>query len=187
MLILDQIIQISHNLIKRFEEAAEKGVSRAIEAGAKKPLLCFQNPKEKVFPNAGIVSLLGALKAAYVPIEVREEVPDRSKNVDAIGIFGDIDIEKAQALEAGRVAARDIGGSDPERMAAPRVAEYVKEMFKGTAVKVDVMEGQSNFEKNYPCLAAVNRAANSVPRHQVRKEINLLLRNFICTRILEKD
>merc|ERR1712038_1304686 len=57
---------------------------------------------------------------------------------------------------------------DPERMAAPRVAEYVKEMFKGTAVKVDVMEGQSNFEKNYPCLAAVNRAANSGPRHQGR-------------------
>merc|ERR1719188_225093 len=154
--------------VRRFEEAAEKGVSRAIEAGAKKPLLCFQNPKEKVFPNAGIVSLLGALKAAYVPIEVREEVPDRSKNVDAIGIFGDVDIEKAQALEAGRLAARDIGGSDPERMAAPRVAEYVREMFKGTSVKVEVMEGQSNFEKNYPCLAAVNRAANSVPRHQGR-------------------
>ena len=62
---------------------------------------------------------------------------------------------------------RDIGGSDPERMAAPRVAEYVREMFKGTAVKVEVMEGQANFEKNYPCLAAVNRAANQVPRHQV--------------------
>ena len=55
----------------RFEEAAEKGISRAIEAGAKKPLLFFQNPKEKQFPNAGACSLLGALKAAYVPIEVR--------------------------------------------------------------------------------------------------------------------
>lgn len=62
---------------------------------------------------------------------------------------------------------RDIGGSDPERMAAPRVAEYVREMFEGTLVKVEVMEGQANFEKHYPCLAAVNRAANSVPRHQV--------------------
>ena len=62
---------------------------------------------------------------------------------------------------------RYIGGSDPERMAAPRVAEYVREMFEGTLVKVEVMEGQANFEKHYPCLAAVNRAANSVPRHQV--------------------
>ena len=59
------------DLIYRFEEAAEKGISRAIEAGSKKPLLFFQNPKEKQFPNAGACSLLGALKAAYVPIEVR--------------------------------------------------------------------------------------------------------------------
>ena len=61
----------NHHNACRFEEAAEKGISRAIEAGAKKPLLFFQNPKEKQFPNAGACSLLGALKAAYVPIEVR--------------------------------------------------------------------------------------------------------------------
>ena len=61
-------------LTYRFEEAAEKGISRAIEAGAKKPILCFNNPKEKAFPNAGAVSLLGALKAAYVPIEVRVQI-----------------------------------------------------------------------------------------------------------------
>ena len=31
---------------------------------------------------------------------------------------------------------RDIGGSDPERTAAPRVEEYVKECFAGTSVQV---------------------------------------------------
>ena len=31
---------------------------------------------------------------------------------------------------------RDIGGSDPERTAAPRVEEYVKECFAGTNVQV---------------------------------------------------
>lgn len=35
-----------------------------------------------------------------------------------------------------RLAYRDIGGSDPERMAAPRVAEYVQELFKDSPVKV---------------------------------------------------
>lgn len=35
-----------------------------------------------------------------------------------------------------RLACRDIGGSDPERMAAPRVAEYVEELFKNSPVKV---------------------------------------------------
>ena len=28
-----------------------------------------------------------------------------------------------------RLVARDIGGSDPERMAAPKVAEYMSQMF----------------------------------------------------------
>ena len=31
---------------------------------------------------------------------------------------------------------RDIGGSDPERMAAPRVCDYVHEVFKNTCIKV---------------------------------------------------
>lgn len=36
-----------------------------------------------------------------------------------------------------RLAYRDIGGSDPERMAAPRVAEYVQELFSNSPVKVE--------------------------------------------------
>lgn len=35
-----------------------------------------------------------------------------------------------------RMAYRDIGGSDPERMAAPRVADYVEELFKNSPVMV---------------------------------------------------
>ncbi len=52
---------------------------------------------------------------------------------------------------------RDIGGSDPERMAAPRVEEYVTKAFQGTQVTVEVVKGQATFEAEYPCLAAVNR------------------------------
>ena len=37
-----------------------------------------------------------------------------------------------------RIVARDIGGSDPERMAAKRVEEYVKKTFEGDMVKVCV-------------------------------------------------
>ena len=35
-----------------------------------------------------------------------------------------------------RVVTRDIGGTDPERMAAPRVVEYLQETFKDTVIKV---------------------------------------------------
>ena len=34
---------------------------------------------------------------------------------------------------------RDIGGSDPERMAAPKVLQYVQETFKDTCIKVKLM------------------------------------------------
>ena len=35
-----------------------------------------------------------------------------------------------------RSVYRDIGGSDPERMAAPQVAKYVEDEFKDTCIKV---------------------------------------------------
>jgi leucyl aminopeptidase len=46
-------------------------------------------------------------------------------------------VNYARAIEFGRAVGRDIGGADPERMAPPRVAEYVKELFdKSSGVKV---------------------------------------------------
>ncbi|MEQ2203364.1 hypothetical protein XENOCAPTIV_029226 [Xenoophorus captivus] len=50
-------------------------------------------------------------------------------------------------------------------MAAPRVAEYVQELFKNSPVEVEVLSNVKVLEKEYPCLAAVNRC---VPRHQAR-------------------
>ena len=35
----------------------------------------------------------------------------------------------------------DIGGSDPERMAAPRVEEYIQELFAGSPVSVSISYG----------------------------------------------
>jgi hypothetical protein len=38
-----------------------------------------------------------------------------------------------------RSVYRDIGGSDPERMAAPKVAEYVEQLFKNSCIKVSIV------------------------------------------------
>ena len=38
-------------------------------------------------------------------------------------------LRSAAAIEEGRIICRDIGGADPERMAAPKVADYVQEVF----------------------------------------------------------
>ena len=39
-----------------------------------------------------------------------------------------------------RYVCQDIGGSDPERMAAPRVEEYICELFEGSPVKVSYLD-----------------------------------------------
>ena len=57
-----------------YARAAEKGVSRAIQAGCKAPLLFFAVADEKRFPQAGLVAVLGGLAATYVPLETREQV-----------------------------------------------------------------------------------------------------------------
>merc|ERR1712073_185060 len=100
---------------------------------------------------------------------MREQVPEKAVKLSKLGILGDgSKVDLAKALEAGRIVSRDIGGSDPERMAAPRVEEYINQEFNGTGVKVEVIKGQSVFEEMYPCLAAVNRCASTVPRHDGR-------------------
>ncbi len=62
--------------------------------------------------------------------------------VDQLGIYAqsNVDVEallrNVTAIELGRIVTRDIGGSDPERMAAPNVLTYVSEALKSTVIKV---------------------------------------------------
>lgn len=75
-------------------------------------------------------------------------MPDRKTKVNKLGFFtgqaspdNEYDqrlIDYARAVEVGRAVGRDIGGADPERMAPPRVAEYVQELFsKSSGIKVN--------------------------------------------------
>lgn len=109
------------------------------------------------------------------PLQVRETFPELAHKVTALGVYaeglqGSVDdlLREAVALEAGRAAARDIGGADPERMTPLRTADYVRALFGGaaSAVRVRVMEQRAQLEQHYPLLAAVDRAAASVPRHR---------------------
>ena len=100
-------------------------------------------------------------------MELREaKKADNLLKVEKLGYWND-NAEEAErilnivnAIELGRIVTRDIGGSDPERMSAPNVAAYVSELFKSSDIQVNIIEGQETFLKEYPCFAAVNRAAN---------------------------
>lgn len=60
------------------------------------------------------------------------------------------------------------GGGDPERMAAPRVEEYIAELFANTNISVQVISDQDTLLQEYPLFACVNRAASVIPRHAGR-------------------
>jgi len=164
---------------RRYKDAAVKGVRRALKAGSKSPgLVVYTTDKQhqsKRYKDAVLVSLLGAMEAVYVPIEVREAVPDKEKKITRLGLSYKQDssnhttlIKNACGIELGRLIARDIGGSDPERMSAENTAKYVSEIFRGTSIKVKVIKDRKAFEKDYPLFAAVDRCAAEVDRHAGR-------------------
>jgi len=156
---------------RSYSDASSKGIKRALSAGSKKVLLIVV-PHAKV-PNSKLVAVLGAFEALYVPLQYREDVPDKATKLTELGIssssntFDDF-FKLAFALESGRFVARDLGGGDPERMAPPRFAQYVEQVFKDTPIEIEVIDDHSVMEKEYPLFAAVNRAANAVERHRGR-------------------
>ncbi|XP_031567573.1 putative aminopeptidase W07G4.4 [Actinia tenebrosa] len=155
--------------VRRYADAAVKGIQRAIKAGSKAPLLVI--PPTSSFSDAWPATVLGAFHGLYVPLEIREDVPSKKQKVEKLGVFlhgTELNIDYVSAVESGRLVCRDIGGSDPERMAAPNVETYVRKTFKGTPVKISVLADESAFETDYPLLAAVNRCAKHVKRHQGR-------------------
>jgi len=157
--------------LRRFTDAGAAGIKRALAAGARRPLLAVAGTLPGgAAAQAEVAALLGALEALYTTLEMREASAEKAKGkVEVLGWAGtDAALQEALIIEQGRVVSRDIGGSDPERMAAPRVEEYVTALFAGTSVTVEVVRGQEVFEREYPCLAAVNRCASTVPRHDGR-------------------
>ncbi|KAL0105085.1 hypothetical protein PUN28_016616 [Cardiocondyla obscurior] len=166
-------LNMDYHDVRSFAEAATAGIKRALKAGVKCPLLALQ-PDER-FENVELVTLLGALETLYVPLEVREACPDRCYKVRKLGVWSPIRGEKLQdivklasMLESGRYVARDIGGGDPERMAPPRVEEYLAELFCGSNVTMRVISDEETLLREYPLFASVNRAASVVPRHAGR-------------------
>jgi len=158
--------------VRLYAEAAEKGIKRALSAGMKRPYL-FMTPASNNpnYQHGNLVSVLGALHALYVPLEVRENVPLKAAKAELLGLDcpSNASVQKlALALESGRIAGRDIGGSDPERMSAPRVEEYVRELFAGSSVGVEVISDDATLNKEYPLFAAVDRCARAVSRHAGR-------------------
>lgn len=159
--------------VRHFGDAAKKGVELAKSAGAKAPLLVIEGvPADNKFAQALAVSFLSACQALWKPLEAREARAEAElEPITTIGLFDPnqaVNLEFLMATESGRRLARDLCGTEPERMAPPRFAEYCEKAFAGSPVSVTVESNPDDLLKQYPLLHAVARASLSVERHHPR-------------------
>jgi leucyl aminopeptidase len=163
-----------HDDVRRHAEAARAGVRRARDAGARSILLLLQDaPGDSRYEYAAVVAALGGVGGLWEPLEAREALGAAVvEPVQQIGIallgqtFDDEAAAWVEATEAGLRLARDLCGTEPERMAPPKFADYVTAAFKGTKVKVAVQKDVKKLQKDYPLLMAVARASLGVARHK---------------------
>ena len=164
--------------VRLFAEAGVRGMNRALEAGALRPCLAVYAGGHGLYVRALESSTLGALSALWHPLEARECT--RGGSIEALGVStegrDDLQTEGDRrtwsrwiiGVELGRVTARDIAGTEPERMAPPKVAELCKKVFKETPVEVEIVKDRPTLDREYPLLSAVARASYVVPRHTPR-------------------
>jgi leucyl aminopeptidase len=163
-----------HDDVRRYAEAARAGLRRARDAGAKAILLLLQAPPAHAhYTNALVVGALGGVGGLWEPLEAREALGDTTvEPVKTIGVhalggeFTADDAAFVEASEAGLRLARDLCGTEPERMAPPKFADYVAAAFRGSKVKVSIDKDSKKLLKDYPLLMAVARASMGVPRHR---------------------
>lgn len=149
--------------VRLIAEAVTAATNRAIEAGARRPLVWVVAPNSGRFVLAREVAALAAMGSQWTALEARE-AGKTGKGAELIGV---VDLQESripllEAIEKGRTLCRDITGTEPERMAPKRIAELCTQTFPAVGVKVDVDEDVSA----YPLIAAVSRASMGVARHR---------------------
>ncbi len=159
--------------VRRVGDAARAGVCRARDAGATSPLLlvCGVEAKGR-YTGRDEVALLGALSGLWAPLEAREARGEAAMEpVKMLGIVGAQAANTARigrAIELGRRLARDLCGTEPERMRPEAFAATCVDAFLDTAVSVRVIEELDTLSYQYPLLMGVARASLAVDRHRPR-------------------
>lgn len=167
--------------VRSYADAAGKALKRLRGCGSqyKAPLVLIEPPKtakvdKERYSKFLEVAMLAVLAELDECIEVREagkaSEPMLSIGFSVLGtcgfesVHGDL-VKAISAIETGRRLARDVGGSDPERMTPLRCAEAVEAHFKAIPeVQVEIIKDHAVLAKEYPLFMAVARASLHVPR-----------------------
>jgi len=164
--------------VRCIADVAKIAIQQAKSAGAVRPLLWVNVPADPRYAEALMVAYLAAAQALWQPLEGREARGEQIvEPVQQIGLIGasQAQVTFLAATEAGRRLARDLCGTEPERMAPLRFAEYCVDAFSGSEVKVKVETNTEQLFADYPLLMAVARSSLAVHRHRpavIRLEYN---------------
>ncbi|MEE2001064.1 leucyl aminopeptidase family protein [Alkalimonas sp. MEB108] len=154
--------------VRSFADAAKQAVQLAKEMGARAPLVWVEPMNDPLYRQTAAVSYLAMCQALWQPLEGREVVgEEKLEPVHSIGLCGVSPEQAAElmAIEAGRRLARDLAGTEPERMSALNFAAYCQEAFAGTSVQVEVITDVPTLLRDYPLMMAVARSSLAVKRH----------------------
>ena len=135
---------------------------------------CVREDSGKIisgFENALALVYLGICQGLWQPLEAIEFLGDEKIEPLSSIYLIDADPETCElvsSIEAGKRVARDLCGTEPERMAPPRFADYCQQVFSNTTVACTVEDNIQTIAQDYPLLFAVARASIEVERHQPR-------------------
>jgi leucyl aminopeptidase len=156
--------------VRRIGDAARAGMLRAREAGARRPLLWITGASR--YPQAEATALLSALAGLWIPLEAREAHGEaRFASVERVGLVGTHAgelVRLVRALEQGRSLARDLCGTEPERMRPEAFAADTIDGLADSKVSVRVIDDLDTLGYQYPLLMGVARASLAVERHRPR-------------------
>ncbi|WP_394228205.1 M17 family metallopeptidase [Pseudoalteromonas spongiae] len=162
------LLERDYDDVRRYFDAAKQGVLEAKQAGATNPAILVLGQLDERYQQATTVAYLGACQALWQPLEAREFHGAAIEPIQSITVIGEFDSHYANAIAQGQYAARDLCGTEPERMAPPKFAEYCESLFANSAVSVEVISDTQFIDKNYPMLSTVARASYTVERHHPR-------------------
>ena len=154
--------------VRVFADAARVGIKLASQIGAKRPLLLVGKENDPRYEFGCEVAALACGQELWQALEARE-AKGECVVFEAIGLLHSSEVSQSlNAIEAGRDLARDLCGTEPERMSAAAFTDHCLAAYKDSGLKVSVIEDRNVLECDYPLLSAVGRSSFAVVRHQPR-------------------
>lgn len=155
--------------VRTFADVAKQAILQAKNAGSVSPLVWVQPAAGAAYQHALEVVYLAMAQALWQPLEGREAIGEAQlEPVLQIGLIGaeGKQTDYLYAVESGRRLARDLCGTEPERMAPRRFADYCVEAFANSNVAVKVETDVDTLIADYPLMMAVARSSLHVERHK---------------------